>query len=241
MIDWSYISYMQEIGNQIIARGQSVTDFKILAERRLFSEDFIRQNGIFYCDEYDYDFIGGYDNLATSMIRFGGALINCWVYPLKMHNVLVGWCAWDPETGEYTNLFFQGVIKKQVIYGLKPNNYQDELAILVEGITDKLRIDYIGLDYGVGLMGNKITDYSKALFNRIRRKIIIPDRDKTGMDAKEIWERMLEGEKFWIFLDEGAKDIDQRLKERPELVPQFITLVTDIKNGKYMPGEKFIF
>src|SRR5690606_17089298 len=137
MIDWSYISYTQEICKQIIDRGHIATDLSKLAEIRNFSEDFLRSNGIFYCDEEEYEYIGGIDNFTTSIVRFGGALINCWFYPIKMHNIIVGWCAWDPIKGEYTNLLFQGVVKKHVLYGLNPDNYKHDLIIPVEGMTDK--------------------------------------------------------------------------------------------------------
>lgn len=241
MIDFSYIAYIQQIANQIIARGQSLTDFSDLSERRLFSEEFLKKQGIFYCSEEEYEYIGGYDNLTMSTVRFGGAVINCWIYPLKMHNVIVGWCAWNPEDGEYTNLFFQGVIKSQIIFGLTPDIYESGTAILVEGITDKYRIDYCDLKGGCGLMGNKITDYNRMLLKRVKRKIFIPDRDSTGMDAMKIWDRMVDGEKYWILLDGDVKDIDQRLKEKPELVPQFVALIKEIEDGSYMSGAKIIF
>lgn len=234
MIGWDYIMYANNIAKAIIQRGQYVSELSQLAELRKFDVKFLQDNGCFYVDPLHYYNIMGADEAEASMVAFGEILVGAWIYPLRMHNIIVGWCAWFPEEREYTNLFFNGVDKKNFLYGLSAENYRQDKIIVVEGMTDQLRVNSLGLPFGTGLLGNRISPAARAIINRFKHKILIPDRDKTGMEALEIWQKQITGDKHIILL-EDAKDIDQKIKEDPNQGPRFVQFV----NSLFTPEAQF--
>lgn len=243
MLSWDYIQHTQNIASGIIYRGQEITPIDELAEVRKFSPEFLVSQGVFFVPPDAFEFIAGIP-LEATVVRFGRMFAGHWIYPIRMHNVIVGWAGWNPEVGEYTNVFFSHIDKRNVIQNFSYYNYAKKTSIIVEGITDSYRIMSLPLPKDLQLsntlLGNRISERQATLLNRLEHTILIYDRDDTGRESLERWIRQLKGRISIVHLN-NAKDIDQRLKENPSLEKDFVEFITELIASDSFATQEYFF
>lgn len=105
--------------------------------------------------------------------------------------------------------------------------YDMGYAIIVEGITDAMRLRAIGYPNSFAMCGTHESEYIMKLFNRCRHGVIrIPDRDKAGARALKNWEC---NRHVTVYVNFQYKDVDA-MCENSENVEWFNGYMTDCIN-----------
>ena len=116
---------------------------------------------------------------------------NRWVIPIKNEKGLVqNLVGYTPDAHERyiygTALYYR---RRDTLYGLENLYlaYEMGYAILVEGITDAIRLKSLGYRNTFAMCGTHKSDYILRQLNRCRHGVIkIPDRDNAGLKASKI-------------------------------------------------------
>jgi len=128
---------------------------------------------------------------------------------------LVGYSWLAPERYVYgTAKYYR---RKDTLYGLENLHlaYEMGYAVLVEGITDAIRLKSLGIKNVFANCGTHRSPFITAQLNRCRYGIIkIPDRDNAGIKANRQWEF---SRHITIFPPAMYKDIDEMLRDKDNI------------------------
>lgn len=142
-----------------------------------------------------------------------------WVIPIfntKGHVVnLVGYSPTAKDRYLYGRTPFYD--RRNTLYGLENLHLVDELgyAIIVEGITDAIRIRDMGFPNAYAMCGTGNSTFIYGQVNRRASKgtIQLPDRDKAGQRAQQNWKF---DNSVTLWADPQFKDIDEMCKRHPD-------------------------
>lgn len=185
----SYVEALQSRSNK--------DKLKEFAELRQLPIEAVEEAGIFY--------IGGMAEMLLpsyiDRIQSFGVISNTnnkpifnerWVIPIKTQDGLVdnlvGYSPYADERYIYgTAKYYR---RRETLYGLENLSLAYELgyAVLVEGITDAIRLRSLGIKNSFAMCGTHKSEYIMQQLNRCRYGIIrIPDRDEAGKLTEKHW------------------------------------------------------
>lgn len=106
--------------------------------------------------------------------------------------------------------------RRDTLYGLENLNLAYDLgyAIVVEGITDAIRLRSMGYKNTFAMCGTHSSEYITRQLNRCRHGVIrIPDRDRAGRKAVQGWDF---NRHVTIYIYLNYKDVDEMCAESEE-------------------------
>ena len=170
-----------------------------------------------------------------------------WVMPIRGENGLVqNLVGYSPHFDERyiygTSRYYR---RRSTLYGLENLNlaYEMGYAFLTEGITDTIRLRDLGFKNSFAMCGTHTSQYVINQLNRCRNGVIlIPDRDKAGINAHKAWNFK---RSVTIFINFQFKDIDSMCKgskENQELFLEYAQacinyILSEEHNGKQYSKE----
>lgn len=141
-----------------------------------------------------------------------------WIFPiLNTHGQVVNLVGYSP-TARDRYLYGRSPYydRRNTLYGLENLSLVSEVgyAIIVEGITDAIRLRDMGYPTTFAMCG---TGNSTFIYGQINRRvesgvIVIPDRDEPGRKALKNWAFK---NRFVIWADPQFKDIDEMCRQHP--------------------------
>lgn len=142
-----------------------------------------------------------------------------WVFPIfntRGHVVnLVGYSPTANERYLYGRTPYYD--RKNTLYGLETLHLVQELgyAIIVEGITDAVRLRDMGYLNAYAMCGTGDSPFNYGQINRRITKgvICIPDRDAPGQKARKNW-KFENAITLWV--DPQFKDVDEMCRKHPD-------------------------
>lgn len=191
-----------------------------LAEFRRIDRKALEEAGVFYLKDMAEllipDYLGMLDDFGLiSKVNGKPIFHDRYIIPIlntkgKVIN-LVGYAWLAPERYVYgTSKYYR---RKDTLYGLENLHLAYELgyAVLVEGITDAIRLRSLGIRNVFANCGTHSSPFITAQLNRCRYGVIkIPDRDDAGLRANKQWEF---NRYITIFPPAMYKDIDEMLRD----------------------------
>lgn len=190
-----------------------------LAEFRQLPLEAIEEAGIFY--------IGGMAEMILpsyiDKIQSFGVISNTnnkpifndrWVIPIKTQEGLVdNLVGYSPKADErYIYGTAEYYRRRETLYGLENLElaYKLGYAVLVEGITDAIRLRSLGIKNSFAMCGTHRSEFIMQQLNRCRYGIIrIPDRDEAGKLTEKHWKT---NRYVTIHISLHYKDSDEMLK-----------------------------
>jgi len=107
--------------------------------------------------------------------------------------------------------------RRNTLYGLENLHIVQELgfAIIVEGITDAIRLRDMGFPNSYAMCGTGNSTFNYGQINRriTYGTICIPDRDEPGKKARRNWKF---NNSITLWVDPQFKDIDEMCKRHPD-------------------------
>ena len=195
----------------------------IFADRRNFKVDTLKRCGIFYIGEMEEMLLPEY----LEIVEYLGVISNTnkkpifkdrYVIPILnkegMVQNLVGYSFDANERYVYgTGMYYR---RADTLWGEEnlETAYKMGYAILVEGITDAIRLREMGYENSFAMCGTHKSEYIIRSLNRCEHGIIrIPDRDNAGKKAVKGWEG---NRHITINVYLQYKDIDEMCRESEE-------------------------
>ena len=207
------------------------------AEFRQFPIETVEKCGIFYVGEMTemltpkfIEYVEKFGIISPTNRR--PIFTNRYAIPIKnergLVQNLVGYSAEADERYIYgTATYYR---RKETLWGLENLGlaYDMGYAILVEGITDAIRMRGMGYPNTFAMCGTHESEYIQRQLNRCRHGIIrIPDRDDAGMRALKGWEC---NRHITININFAYKDVDEMCRESEENQQWFKDYMQDCIN-----------
>lgn len=128
------------------------------------------------------------------------------VFPiLDMDSVVMGFIGYDYACNPkykylINNAFYSD--RSRLLFNMQNlyYAYKEGVLIVEEGIFDSLRLNSIGLKNNVSLMGKKVTEFHRRIFNRFDLIIFITDNDEEGMNAARYWGNGINSKYAFIYI-----------------------------------------
>ena len=191
-----------------------------LANYRKIDIKFIREAKIFYILNSDHLNTYGIDNYDLDILGFSYNMDNIFrerfIIPIiDLNNKVIGMSGYDYDSDiKYLFAKTEFFDKRNSLYNKQnlTSIINSKIGILVEGFFDSIRLNQMGFNNNVSLMGTMLFPYQKTMLQRIEGLIEIPDSDKVGKDALRYWNKALKKKTAIIYLPDGIKDIDMYFK-----------------------------
>ena len=231
-----YENHLTEYTRTLIDRG-SIDKLKEFAELRNFKLETIKNCDIFYIGEMAEMLVPAYLEYVRnfgviSETNLKPIFNNRYVIPIKnrLGKVinLVGYSKEADERYVYgTAKYYE---RRGILWGLENLDlaYQMGYAIIVEGITDAIRLRDMGYQNTFAMCGTHSSDFIMQQLNRCRHGIIrIPDRDDAGLRAVKQWEC---NRHLTLKIAMKYKDVDEMCRESQENIDWFNDYMNDCIN-----------
>ena len=223
------------------------------AEMRQLPLEEVQECGIFYIGEETEMLIPTYlsevDNFGViSPTNRRPIFHNRYVIPIKNQKGyvqnLVGYSNEANERYIYgTARYYR---RRETAWGLENLDlaYDMGYAIIVEGITDAIRLRSMGYKNTFAMCGTHTSEFIMKQLNRCRHGVIkIPDRDRAGIKALRGWESL---RSLTVYINFAYKDVDDMCRESEEnrqWFNEYMTdcinwIVSDTHNGKKCLSEE---
>lgn len=193
------------------------------AELRNFPIETVEECGIFYVGEMTEMLLPMYiDDIqefgVISPTNHKPIFSNRYIIPIKneqgLVQNLVGYSKEADERYIYgTSKYYR---RRETLWGLENLHIAYELgyAIIVEGITDAIRLRSMGYKNTFAMCGTHKSDFIMKQLNRCRHGVIrIPDRDNAGLSALKGWEC---NRHLTLHVNFAYKDADEMCSESDE-------------------------
>lgn len=207
------------------------------AELRNFPLETVEKCGIFYIGEMAEMLIPSYldeiqDFGVISPTNNKPIFHNRWVIPIYNREGLVeNLVGYSPDANER---YIYGTAKyyrrTETMWGLENLDiaYEMGYAIVLEGITDAIRLRSQGHPNTFSMCGTHKSDFIMSQLNRCEHGVIrIPDRDRAGLQALNGWEC---NRHVTLYVNLKYKDTDEMCRESQDNVEWFEAYLNDCIN-----------
>lgn len=231
-----YNIMLTEYTNELRKRSEQEMIEKF-AELRDFPLDIVQKTGIFYVREMAEMLLPNYlDKISKlgviSPTNNKPIFNNRYIIPIYnadgLVENLVGYSKDANERYIYGTAEYYS--RTDTLWGLENLNIAYELgyAILVEGITDAIRIRSMGFPNTFAMCGTHKSEHIISVLNRCRYGVIrIPDRDRAGLQALQGWEY---NRSVTLYTNLRYKDPDEMCRESEENRELFKAYLNDCIN-----------
>lgn len=222
--------------NELITRGNKDKLLEF-SEMRQFSMDTIQECDIFYVGEMAEMLIPSYLEYVRnfgviSETNLKPIFSNRFIIPIKNRlGKVINLVGYSKEANER---YIYGTAKyyerRGTLWGLENLDlaYEMGYAIIVEGITDAIRLRDLGYKNSFAMCGTHGSDFIMQQLNRCRHGIIrIPDRDKAGIKALQNWEC---NRHLTLKTAMKYKDLDEMCSESLDNIDWFKDYMSDCIN-----------
>lgn len=228
-----YENQLDSYVKQMITRGKQdkLAEF---AEMRKFNIETVKEHDIFYIGEMAEMLIPSYlesvrDFGVISETNLKPIFHNRYVIPIKDRaGKIINLVGYSKEANErYVYGTAKYYERRDTLWGLENLDlaYDMGYAILVEGITDAIRLRDLGYKNSFAMCGTHKSDYIVQQLNRCRHGIIrIPDRDNAGLRAVKQWNV---NRHLTLKIAMKYKDVDEMCSESQDNIDWFNDYMTD--------------
>lgn len=136
-----------------------------------------------------------------------------------------------------TTKYFQ---RRDIIYGME--NYEqcikDKYAFVVEGLTDRMALNNIGINNVLSTAGAHKSSYMMSVLSLIENVIFIPDRDDAGDTTKSYWKT---NKYIRVYIPFIYKDIDEYIRkseDKMHIRNTLLSLKDEVLNKDYINGTE---
>jgi len=183
----------------------------VLAEKRGYSIDLIKQLGMLYIPSTEYllehfysirmeDFVMMGIYYSNGRCQFAGAIIIPVYTPFGIQG-FVGYDLYEIYEGKYFNSHTKNYAKNKTFYGVEnlPEIYAKDEVYLVEGIFDRIAIESLGITNVLSSIGS-LTKEKLELLKPIKHIIVIPDSPLADYATFKVEGRQVKSYGYWQYL-----------------------------------------